>query len=70
VSGNAVENLIKRGQSYYHLCYEVPSIDEGIERLADSGCRLVSGPLPAVLFDGRSVAFMLGPTGLVELLQN
>jgi methylmalonyl-CoA/ethylmalonyl-CoA epimerase len=69
VSGPVVESLLRRGHSLYHLCYEVPSVEAAIEQLITSGCRLVSGPAPAVLFAGRRVAFLLGPTGLVELLE-
>jgi len=47
----------------------VPDITTAIQRLGDSRCRLVSGPTPAVLFDGRHVSFLLSPTGLIELLE-
>jgi methylmalonyl-CoA/ethylmalonyl-CoA epimerase len=69
VSGAAVDGLVERGHSYYHLCYEVAGLDAAIAGLEAEACRLVSPPAPAVLFEGRRVAFLLGPAGLVELLE-
>lgn len=70
VAGAAVKGTIGRGQSLYHLCYEVETLDAALRQLADDGCIQVSRPTPAVLFDGRRVAFMLGPLGLFELLES
>ncbi len=69
VAGEAVASLVKKGHTYYHLCYEVPSVAEAIVRLQAQQCLVVSPPAPAVLFGGRTVAFLYGPTGLVELLE-
>jgi methylmalonyl-CoA/ethylmalonyl-CoA epimerase len=68
VSGRVVEGMLRRRSSYYHLCYEVDEITETISSLQTGGCRLISGPVPAVLFGGRPVAFLLSPLGLLELL--
>lgn len=68
VSGPIVQGMLHRRITYYHLCYEVKDISASISSLQSGGCRLVSGPLPAVLFDGRPVAFLLSPLGLMELL--
>jgi methylmalonyl-CoA/ethylmalonyl-CoA epimerase len=70
VSGEAVLGLLKRAQSYYHMCYEVDDIDAAARTLTASRCRLIREPAPAVLFDGRRVCFALGPAGLVELLES
>jgi len=69
VSGEMVAGVVRRGQTYYHLCYEVVEIASAIVDLEATGCRTVSPPTPAVLFGGRHVAFVLGPMGLVELLE-
>ena len=69
VAGEVVAALIARGHTYYHLCYEVPSVAHAVAGLEAGQCRLVSEPAPAVLFGGRTVAFLLGPTGLIELLE-
>ncbi len=68
VSGRQVEIFVKKNISYYHLCYEVADIDAEIERLVGEGALLVSPPKPAVLFDGRKVAFLNVSYGLIELL--
>jgi methylmalonyl-CoA/ethylmalonyl-CoA epimerase len=68
VSGRQVEIFVKKNITYYHLCYEVTDIDAEIERLVGEGALLVSPPKPAVLFDGRKVAFLNVSYGLIELL--
>jgi methylmalonyl-CoA/ethylmalonyl-CoA epimerase len=68
VSGRIVEGMLHRRTSYYHLCYEADRIEDAIAHFEARRCRLVSGPVPAVLFDGRPVAFLLSPIGLVEVL--
>jgi len=70
VAGPMVEQLVKRGHNLYHLCYGVSSIGDATEQLIQQGSRLVSGPTPAVLFEGRRVAFLLSPLGLIELLED
>lgn len=69
VSGRPVEAIVARGTTPYHLCFEVPDMDVAIAALAAEGCRTVVPPLPAVLFNGARVAFLLGPLGLIELLE-
>jgi len=69
ISGKKVASFVARGMTYYHLCYEVNDMDVEIDRLRGGGALLVSPPTPAVLFEGRRVAFMYMPYGLVELLE-
>lgn len=69
VAGEMVQGVLKRGHSYYHLCYEVDSVARAIKVLSHEGCRVVSPATPAVLFAGRNVAFLLGAMGLIELLE-
>jgi len=69
VAGPVVANLIARGHTYYHLCYEVDDLDQAVAWLEISRCRVVREPAPAPLFDGRRVCFLFGPTGLIELLE-
>lgn len=49
--------LQKRGGGIHHLCYEVK--DEAIlnEIARSKRIKLFAGPVPALLFDGRKVAF-------------
>jgi len=69
VSGGPASNSVRRGQSLHHLCYLTQDLDRAILRLESDDCLLVSGPSPAVLFEGRRVAFLFGPLGLFELLE-
>jgi methylmalonyl-CoA/ethylmalonyl-CoA epimerase len=68
VSGPIVERFIEKQQSYYHVCYEVRSIEKAIESFNHSV--LISPPKEAILFDNRKVAFLLTPIGLVEFLES
>jgi methylmalonyl-CoA/ethylmalonyl-CoA epimerase len=68
VSGAMVEGMLRRRNSYYHVCYEVDEITDAIAHFEAHGSRRISGPVPAVLFGGRPVAFLLSPIGLVEVL--
>jgi methylmalonyl-CoA/ethylmalonyl-CoA epimerase len=68
VAGRQVEALLKKNIGLYHLCFEVADIDAEIGRLVDGGARLIVPPKPAVLFDGRVVAFLYVDYGMIELL--
>jgi methylmalonyl-CoA/ethylmalonyl-CoA epimerase len=70
VAGKQVEAWVKRKVGLYHLCFEVEDIGAEIRRLEKEGATLVSPPKPAVLFEGRVVAFLYVAYGLIELLSN
>lgn len=54
----------------YHICYEVKDIDKTIDILKGRKYTLTEKPAPAVAFESRRVAFMLGrDSGLIELLE-
>ena len=62
---------LQRGMTLYHLAFEVSGLEAAIDRLAVSRTRLVSPPKPAVAFDGRQVAFCMGPNLLlIELIES
>lgn len=69
IAGTPVANLLKKGISYYHLCFEVHDIHAEIERLKKDGAVLVSTPKPAILFKNKLVAFLYTYSGLIELLE-
>ncbi len=69
VAGETVEPFLKKGITNYHLCYETENIEEEIKRLIANGALLVSASKPAVLFDGKHVAFLYVSYGLIELVQ-
>ena len=65
-----VNRTLKKGASAYHVCYEVPNLDETLARLNSQGCIIVSKPVPAVAFDHRRIAWLYTPTRqLMEILE-
>lgn len=61
--------LKKSRATPYHTCYEVERIEDALVKLRGSGFLLVSGPMPAVAFNGRGIAFFYSrEIGLIELL--
>jgi methylmalonyl-CoA/ethylmalonyl-CoA epimerase len=64
-----VRPWLDKGVTMYHLAFEVPHLAAAIGRAQADGAKLVAGPLPAVAFAGRRVAFvMLRNLALVELI--
>jgi methylmalonyl-CoA/ethylmalonyl-CoA epimerase len=54
----------------YHICYRVADIEAGIRHLTDHDSVLLSGPVPAVAFEMRPIAWLMTEAYLlVELLQ-
>lgn len=65
-----VAGWINRGCKLYHICYEVDDVDKALDKARENGAVVVSYPKPAVLFDGRRVAFTMDRIrGLVEFLE-
>lgn len=66
---STLDPWLKCESRMYHLAYEVPDLDASVNSLQSSRAKLVSGPVPAVAFDGRRIAFvMLRTMSLVELI--
>ena len=65
-----VDGTLKKGGGIYHICYEVPDIRRAIDHLTGLGSFLLSGPVPAVAFGMREIAWVMTEAGLfVELVQ-
>jgi methylmalonyl-CoA/ethylmalonyl-CoA epimerase len=65
-----IARYLHADSSSYHICYEVPDIAEAVAGLKRQGCLVISGPSPAVAFEGRPAAWLYLPDRhLVELLQ-
>jgi methylmalonyl-CoA/ethylmalonyl-CoA epimerase len=65
-----VDRFLKKGGGPYHICYEVPDMDAAITHLSEQGSLLLSGPVPAVAFEMRKIAWLMTEVDLlVELLQ-
>lgn len=69
ISGDQVSRLLKKGISYYHVCYEVESLDLTIKDFLSKGAVMISAPKPAILFNDRKVSFLYLSYGIVELLE-
>lgn len=70
ISGEQVENLIKKRIAYYHLCFETDDITAEIVRLQELGALLVSDEKPAILFNNKKIAFLQASYGLIELVES
>jgi methylmalonyl-CoA/ethylmalonyl-CoA epimerase len=65
-----VDRLLRKGGGLYHVCYEVPDIRQAIAHLVSLDSLLLSGPVPAVAFEMREIAWLMTDTNLlVELVQ-
>ena len=66
-----VDRALKQaGGGPYHFCYTVPDINTAIARFTEKGALLLSGPVPAVAFGMREIAWLQTEARLlVELVQ-
>ena len=65
-----IDRTLKAGGGTYHVCYQVPDIRAAIDHLTGQDSLLVSGPVPAVAFEMREIAWLMTDVGLlVELVQ-
>jgi methylmalonyl-CoA/ethylmalonyl-CoA epimerase len=65
-----IDRTLKKGGGTYHVCYQVPDIQAAIVHLKEQGSFLLSGPVPAVAFGMREIAWLLTEVDLlVELVQ-
>jgi methylmalonyl-CoA/ethylmalonyl-CoA epimerase len=65
-----IDRTLKKGGSTYHICYHVPDINAAIGHLVEQGSFLISGPVPAVAFEMRPIAWLMTEVDLlVELAQ-
>lgn len=69
ISGEAVKNILKKGMSLYHTCYEVADLRSAITNVKNNGGIIIKEPYPAPLFNNRKVAFLETELGLIELLE-
>ena len=65
-----IDRTLKKGGGPYHICYITPNIHDAIAHLTEHGSYLLSGPVPAVAFEMREIAWLMTAGDLlVELLQ-
>jgi methylmalonyl-CoA/ethylmalonyl-CoA epimerase len=51
-----VNRTLVKGGGTYHVCYQVPDISAAIAHLVDRSSFLLSGPVPAMAFEGKEIA--------------
>lgn len=61
----------KIGEAPYHICYEVPSLDEAIDELRKNGYVLLKAPETAAVMNNRRISYLYSKgIGLVELTES
>ena len=69
IEGELASKMIKKGQFFYHSCWETDDMEKELRSLTEKGGMIISPPKPAVLFENRRVAFIMTEIGLLELLE-
>jgi len=65
-----VSNIIKKGQSLYHICFKVKDMQAAITAARKNGFNCIASPVPAVAFNNKKIAWLFSRTfGLIELLE-
>ncbi|MFQ5603404.1 MAG: VOC family protein [bacterium] len=65
-----VNNLIKKGGGFYHLCYEVNDLEAALVAVKKNGALILQNPVNAAAFDGRRIAwFYTRNRRLIEYLE-
>ena len=69
VSGEVIQNFLKKNIRLYHTCFEVSDIEIFSATLKSKGYISVTKLTPAKLFEGRLIQFFMTPLGLTEILE-
>jgi methylmalonyl-CoA/ethylmalonyl-CoA epimerase len=65
-----VSQILKGKARLYHLCFLVENIEEALRNFRGHGAIIISGPVPAELYEGKRIAFVYTPDKyVVELLE-
>jgi len=65
-----VSKILKGNTRLYHLCFLVENIEETLKNFRSHGAIIISGPVPAELYEGKRIAFVYTPDKyVVELLE-
>lgn len=65
-----VSKILKGNTRLYHLCFLVENIEETLRNFRSHGAIIISGPVPAKLYEGKRIAFVYTPDKyVVELLE-
>jgi hypothetical protein len=67
--GSAVDELLRRGISFYHTAYSASDFDAAVQHLENSGYHALM-PFRSEAFGNRRCVFLMGPARqLVELIE-
>jgi len=65
-----VSEILQKGQSIYHVCFQVPNIQRAIDQARGCGFHCIRQPAPAAAFEERKIAWLFSNVyGLVEVLE-
>src|SRR5215471_33672 len=65
-----VARHVAKGAGAYHVCYEVDDIESTLSHMRAGGCMVIQGPVPAVAYQGRRIAWLFTPARqLIELVE-
>ncbi len=65
-----LQAALAKGQPLHHLCYSTGDIEAACEELRRRGMTLICPPAPAVAFQERRIAWLMGrDRGLTELVE-
>lgn len=66
-----IKSMLAKGSGgAYHLCFGTTDIEAALSHAKNNGCIIVSGPVPAVAFNGRRIAWLYTPSRqLFELVE-
>jgi len=65
-----LQKASRKGLPLNHLCYSCKNTAHMVSFLKESGCIVTQDPVAAVAFDGRFIAWLMTPVGLlIELVE-
>ena len=65
-----IRRLLASGGGAYHICYEVDHVETALAFVRSKRCLVISGPVPAVAFAGRTIGWFYTPSRqLVEVVE-
>jgi len=59
---------VEKGGGLNHVCYSTDDIEEACATLRQRGLMLIAAPVPAVAFNGRRIAWLIGRDKLLTEL--
>lgn len=66
-----VYRFAKSGGGLHHICYSVKDLENSLDYFKKKNSIIVSGPLPAVAFKNKKIAFLfIKNLGLIELKED